>query len=109
MTLAEEMARLGERARAASRVVGSAAPAAKVAALEELARLLVDVAGQGEYVIREFPEERKKIDIGDYYSDASKIERELGWKPTTPLRDALADTLEYFRPCWQEYCACSNP
>ena len=24
-------------------------------------------------------------------------------------RDALADTLEYFRPCWQEYCACSNP
>ena len=40
MTLAEEMARLGERARAASRVVGSAAPAAKTAALEELARLL---------------------------------------------------------------------
>lgn len=81
----------------------------EVVSLEELARLLVDVAGQGEYVIREFPEERKKIDIGDYYSDASKIERELGWKPTTPLRDALADTLEYFRPCWQEYCACSNP
>lgn len=73
----------------------------EVVSLEELARLLVDVAGQGEYVIREFPEERKKIDIGDYYSDASKIERELGWKPTTPLRDALADTLEYFRPCWQ--------
>ena len=81
----------------------------EVVSLEELARLLVDVAGQGEYVIREFPEERKKIDIGDYYSDASKIERELGWKPTTPLRDALADTLEYFRPCWQEYCSCSNP
>ena len=54
----------------------------EVVSLEELARLLVDVAGQGEYVIREFPEERKKIDIGDYYSDASKIERELGWKPT---------------------------
>lgn len=44
MTLAEEMARLGERARAAARVVGSAAPAAKVAALEGLARLLEERA-----------------------------------------------------------------
>lgn len=46
MTLAEEMARLGERARAASRVVGSAAPAAKTAALEELARLLEERADE---------------------------------------------------------------
>ena len=46
MTLAEEMARLGERARAASRVVGSAAPAARTAALEELARLLEERADE---------------------------------------------------------------
>ena len=46
MTLAEEMARLGERARAASRMVGSAAPAAKTAALEELARLLEERADE---------------------------------------------------------------
>lgn len=46
MTLAEEMARLGERARAASRVVGKAAPAAKAAALEGLARLLEERAGE---------------------------------------------------------------
>lgn len=46
MTLAEEMARLGERARAASRVVGKAAPAAKAAALEGLAHLLEERAGE---------------------------------------------------------------
>lgn len=40
MTLAEEMARMGARARAAARRLGSAAPAAKTNALERLAGLL---------------------------------------------------------------------
>lgn len=40
MTLAEEMAGMGARARAAARLLGSAAPAAKVDALERLAGLL---------------------------------------------------------------------
>ncbi|WP_300710494.1 glutamate-5-semialdehyde dehydrogenase [uncultured Desulfovibrio sp.] len=40
MTLAEEMARMGARARAAARRLGSAAPAAKANALERLAGLL---------------------------------------------------------------------
>ena len=40
MTLAEDMAGIGARAQRAARVLGSAAPAAKVAALETLASLL---------------------------------------------------------------------
>lgn len=76
-----------------------------VVSLSELAKELVDVAGQGSYEFRTFPEERKKIDIGDYYSDGSKIERDLGWKPTISVRDALEKTVAYFGLCWQEYCA----
>lgn len=77
----------------------------EVLSLEELARLLTEVAGQGSYVIREFPAERKKIDIGDYYSDASLIASTVGWKPVTPIREALTRTLDYFAPRWREYCA----
>ena len=44
MTLAEEMAGIGARARSAARVLGSASPAAKVAALETLAVLLEEKA-----------------------------------------------------------------
>lgn len=73
--------------------------------LENLAKLLIETAGCGEYVIREFPEERRKIDIGDYYSDASKIARELSWRPKTSVQKSLEKTLEYFRPLWKEYCA----
>lgn len=77
----------------------------EVISLENLARELIGAAGHGEYVIREFPPERRKIDIGDYYSDAGKIGADLGWRPTVPVKEALAKTLDYFRPVWREYCA----
>jgi UDP-glucose 4-epimerase len=48
-------------------------------------------------VVREFPADRKKIDIGDYFADDRKIARLLGWKPRTDLRTALARTLDYYR------------
>src|SRR5262249_15225994 len=41
--------------------------------LEELARLLVEVNGGGEYRLMSFPAERKRIDIGDYYADYGRI------------------------------------
>lgn len=66
-------------------------------ALSELARTLIEINGSGEFVCLEFPEDRKKIDIGDYYSDDGLIRRELGWKPVTTVRDAFERTLEYYR------------
>jgi UDP-glucose 4-epimerase len=66
-------------------------------ALEALAELLVTVNGGGAFVVRAFPADRKKIDIGDYYADDRLIRRELGWRPRTDLKAALAKTLAYFR------------
>jgi UDP-glucose 4-epimerase len=66
-------------------------------ALLELARLLVAIAGRGSVKVVEFPADRKRIDIGDFYADASKIERSLGWAPQTRLRDGLERTLAYYR------------
>jgi UDP-glucose 4-epimerase len=65
--------------------------------LRELAAMLVEVAGQGRYTVKPFPSDRKKIDIGDYYSDCRLIGRKLGWKPRTAIRQALAQTVEYYR------------
>lgn len=69
----------------------------EVVSLAQLAQQLVEVNGGGEFQVREFPAERKKIDIGDYYSDFSLIEHELGWKPNIGLREGLLRTLDYFR------------
>lgn len=69
----------------------------EVVSLTQLARQLVEVNGGGDFQVREFPAERKKIDIGDYYSDFSLIRQELGWEPRIDLREGFRRTLDYFR------------
>ena len=71
--------------------------------LLDTARLLVEAAGGGEYVVREFPPERRKIDIGDYYSDYALIRQRLGWEPKTPLKEALRRTIEFYRQHLAQY------
>jgi len=65
--------------------------------LLDLARLMIEVNGSGSYRLVEFPPERKRIDIGDYYGDYTKIRNSLGWNPCTKLRDGIARTLDYYR------------
>ena len=65
--------------------------------LQRLAELLVELNRGGSFVVRSFPADRKKIDIGDFYADDRRIGRKLGWKPRTDLRRTLALTLAYFR------------
>lgn len=71
--------------------------------LDELAALLIEVNGGGEFVRREFPADRKKIDIGDYYSDDTLIRSELGWRPRVTLREGFRRTLAYFREHMPKY------
>ena len=65
--------------------------------LLELTDLLLEVAGHGDYVLKPFPPERKRIDIGDFYADGRKIEERLGWTPRVALRDGMGRTLRYYR------------
>ena len=71
--------------------------------LRALADLLIAVSGGGEYVVRSFPAERKRIDIGDYYADDSLFRSALGWEPKVPLRDGLARTLAFYREHLEHY------
>ncbi len=65
--------------------------------LRELADLLVELHGSGSYAVHSFPEERQKIDIGDYYSDPNKFESAVGWTPKVSLRAGMARTLEFYK------------
>src|SRR6266850_6155430 len=65
--------------------------------LRELAALLVKLNGGGEYELVPFPEDRRAIDIGDYYADFKKIEKLLGWSPEVVLDNGLKQTLAYYR------------
>ncbi|MCI0396265.1 MAG: GDP-mannose 4,6-dehydratase [Chloroflexi bacterium] len=65
--------------------------------LLDLAQLLINLNQGGRYDIVPFPEDRQRIDIGDYTGDYSKIRHELGWEPQITLCDGLARTLDYYR------------
>ncbi|WP_029898467.1 NAD-dependent epimerase/dehydratase family protein [Desulfohalovibrio reitneri] len=73
-----------------------------VVSLRELADMLAELSG-AEYAIKEFPPERKRIDIGDYYSSFERIRDELGWEPRVDLKEGLSRTLDYYRERLDKY------
>jgi len=75
----------------------------RVISLKDLAALLVEVNAGGQYAVREFPPDLKRIDIGDYYADFSCIRNTLGWEPRVTLADGLSRTLAYYRQHLHHY------
>ncbi len=71
--------------------------------LLELVKTLVELAGRGSYRLVPFPEDRKRIDIGDFYADTSLVRQALGWEPKVGLRDGLARTLDFYRAHQEHY------
>jgi len=55
------------------------------------------------FLLRDYPAERKKIDIGDYYADDRKIRQQLGWQPQVGLREGLRLTLAYYAAELEHY------
>jgi UDP-glucose 4-epimerase len=74
-----------------------------VISLLKLAELLVELNGGGEFEVKSFPDDRKRIDVGDYYADDRLIRTVLGWTPRIGLRDGLARTLAYYREHLENY------
>jgi UDP-glucose 4-epimerase len=71
--------------------------------LKDLAALMIRVHGKGEFAVIPFPEDRKPIDIGDYYADYTKIRTALDWNPRFSLEEGLTRTLQYYYRCLDEY------
>jgi len=68
----------------------------EVIGLKALAEMMTKLGYGGSIEIMPFPEERKAIDIGDYYSDFSMISDELGWTPKINLQRGLLKTVDYY-------------
>jgi UDP-glucose 4-epimerase len=75
----------------------------RAVSLLELAKLMIGIAGRGSYRLTPFPPERKRIDIGDFHADTTKIRATLGWSPTIDLGDGLARTIDYYERNREHY------
>jgi len=80
--------------------IGGAPPAS----LRELADLVVRLAGPpASYSVREFPADRRQIDIGSYHADDSAFRAATGWNPEVSLEDGIRRTIEWYRPRLADY------
>jgi UDP-glucose 4-epimerase len=65
--------------------------------LAEIAAAMIAANGGGRYELKEFPPERKRIDIGDFVTDDTKFRALADWAPRTTLAEGLARSLDYYR------------
>ena len=65
--------------------------------LREFAETLVRLAGTGSIRVVPFPDERKRIDIGDFSTDARLFREASGWRPAVGLEEGIRRTVAFFR------------
>jgi UDP-glucose 4-epimerase len=63
----------------------------------DMVRTLIDVAGRGAFEMIPWPDEYKKIEVGDFAADSSLIETELGWAPKMGFETGLKKTFDFYR------------
>lgn len=74
--------------------------------LADIAAVVSAAAGAPPPVCRPFPTEQKRIDIGSYCSDSTRIHEELGWYPRIAFEEGVRRSLEYFQHEFPHYlCA----
>jgi UDP-glucose 4-epimerase len=69
----------------------------------DLVSLLIDTAGTGRVRYVDWPPDKKRIDIGSFYSDSTRFRERVGWTPRVDLREGLSRTLAYYREHLPEY------
>lgn len=71
--------------------------------LKQFVETAISVYGKGDYKIVDFPEERQKIEVGDYIANYFKIYRLLGWEPRVTLERGIGKTLQYYKKYKKHY------
>jgi UDP-glucose 4-epimerase len=69
----------------------------------ELAKMIVELVGLGRIEYVPFSPERKILEPGDFMGDYRKIEKIIGWRARTELRQGLIKTIDYYRQYQQHY------
>lgn len=93
--LAAALTRLADDEKADGRAfnVGSG----RGTALIDMAKAIIGIAGGGHLAHVPWPRLAEQIETGDFVADISRIDREIGWRPATALRDGIERTVAFHR------------
>ncbi len=71
--------------------------------LKEIAETIIRLTGKGRVEFKPYPPDLRKIEIGSYEADYSKIRSQLGWQPSVGMEEGLSRTVEYYRKHKEHY------
>ena len=71
--------------------------------LRDLVSLLIETAGGGTVRYVDWPEEKKRIDIGSFYTDSTRFQERVGWTPRVPLAEGLRRSIDFYRANYAHY------
>jgi UDP-glucose 4-epimerase len=71
----------------------------------DLVARLIELAGSGSVRFVDWPPEKKRIDIGSFYTDSTKFRQTVGWHPQTRLVEGLRQTIAFYRQHMPHYLA----
>jgi dTDP-glucose 4,6-dehydratase len=65
--------------------------------LSAIATAFCQAADSPAPIFEPFPPDLKRIDIGSYHSDSTRIRNDLGWSPTVDFSLGIRRTIQYYR------------
>jgi len=69
----------------------------------EVMKRIIKIAKKGSCKLVPYPEDKKKIEVGDYYADYSKFAKVTGWSPKTGFEKGLEKTIKYYEKNKKHY------
>ncbi|MEO8075901.1 MAG: NAD-dependent epimerase/dehydratase family protein, partial [Acidobacteriota bacterium] len=69
----------------------------------DLVAMLLEVTGSGSVRYVDWPTDKRRIDIGSFYSDSTRFQQRVGWAPEVDLRDGLRRTVAFYRAHFADY------
>jgi len=75
----------------------------KEIAFVDLVKLIIDIAGKGEWKFVPWPETMKKIETGDFFINYDKINKKLGWEPKNTLEEGIQKTINFYEKRLEKY------
>ncbi|HZS49620.1 MAG TPA: NAD-dependent epimerase/dehydratase family protein [Bryobacterales bacterium] len=91
----------GSAPRLPSRVYNVGGP--RPLQIREIAEIARQAGNAPPAVFKPFPREQRAIHIGSYYTNSTRILRELGWAPEVDFADGIRRTLAYYRGSLRQY------
>jgi nucleoside-diphosphate-sugar epimerase len=65
--------------------------------IQDLCKLIINLVGEGSYIVEDIPTEIKSIDVGNIPMDESRLQTTLGNYNYTSITESLGTTIDYFK------------